>query len=116
ACHPCLSRWWDQSWKYYLDDLYQDIGAGDLDAVVIQFNFGFFRLAALARLIDRLTDNGTAVYLFFHSTTDVEKPDVTIRLSDAGESLARARRLLVHSAHVLNRLHLTGAVADVTLF
>jgi glycosyltransferase involved in cell wall biosynthesis len=113
---PFLSRCWEQGWNDPLDDLYQAINAADLDAVVIQFNFGFFRLAALARLIDRLTDKGIAVYLFLHSTADVEKPDVTIQLSDVRESLARARRLLVHSVHDLNRLKMAGLVNNVTLF
>ena len=113
---PFLSRCWEQGWNDSLDDLYQAINDADVDALVIQFNFGFFRLSALARFIDRLTDKGTAVYVFLHSTADVEKPDVTIRLSDVRESLARARRLLVHSVHDLNRLKTAGLVNNVTLF
>ena len=75
----------------------------------------FVALKALARLIDRLNEKGIPVYLGLHSTVDVERPDLTIRLADAASSLARARRLLVHSVHDLNRLKARGLIDNVTL-
>ncbi|MGK9234966.1 glycosyltransferase [Inquilinus limosus] len=109
-------RCWDEGWSDPLDDLYAAIRAAHVDAVVIQFNFGFFRLAAFAALIERLTEDGIAVYPCLHSTADVDKPDVTIHLRDAMPALAKARRILVHSVNDLNRLKALGLVANTVLF
>lgn len=111
-----VHRSWTQGFADPLDDLYDAICAAAVDAVVVQFNLGFFRLQALAALIDRLVDRGILVFVSLHSTIDVERPDVTIRLQEAKSSLARACRLLVHSVHDLNRLKALGLVDNVTLF
>jgi glycosyltransferase involved in cell wall biosynthesis len=108
-------RCWEQGWSDPLDELYQAIAAAEIDAVVIQFNFGFFELQALARLIDRLSDQRIPVYMVLHSTADVNKPDLSVSLSNARSVLARARRLLVHSVDDLNRLKRFGLVDNVTL-
>ncbi len=94
----------------------QEIRAAGIDAAVFQFNFGFFRLSSLARLFERLRVLGIPVFITFHSTMDVVKPDITIRLSEITETLAHACRLLVHSVHDLNRLKDIGLVDNVTLF
>jgi glycosyltransferase involved in cell wall biosynthesis len=111
-----VNRSWTQGFADPLDDLYEAISTAAVDAVVVQFNLGFFRLPALAALIDRLVDGGILVFVCLHSTVDVEKPDLTIRLQEAKSSLARACRLLVHSVHDLNRLKTLGLVDNVTLF
>jgi glycosyltransferase involved in cell wall biosynthesis len=111
-----VHRSWTQGFDDPLDDLYGAISAAAVDAVVVQVNLGFFRLQALAALIDRLVDRGILVFVCLHSTIDVDKPDVTIRLQEAKSSLARACRLLVHSVHDLNRLKALGLVDNVTLF
>ena len=111
-----VRRCWVQGWDDSLEDLYQEIRAAKIDAAVFQFNFGFFQLASLARLCDRLHDDGIPVFITLHSTMDVVKPDITIRLSEITETLARACRLLVHSVHDLNRLKDIGLIDNVTLF
>ena len=111
-----VRRSWTQGFADPLDDLYDAICAAAVDAVVVQFNLGFFRLQALAALIDRLVERGVLVFICLHSTIDVERPDVTIRLQEAKSSLARACRVLVHSVHDLNRLKVLGLVDNVTLF
>ncbi len=111
-----ITRCWEQGWADPLDQLYQKLDAADVDAVVIQFNFGFFHLNALARLMERLTIDGKPAYIFLHSTADIQRPDVTIRLSDARNALASARRVLVHSVHDLNRLKQINLVDNATLF
>ena len=98
---PFVKRTWEQGWRDPLDQLYEAINDAKVDAVVIQFNYGFLTLKALARLIDRLGEKGIPVYLGLHSTNDVERPDLTIRLAEVAASLSRARRLLVHSVHDL---------------
>ena len=111
-----VRRSWTQGFADPLDDLYDAICAAAVDAVVVQFNLGFFRLQALAALIDRLVERGVLVFICLHSTIDVERPDVTIRLQEAKSSLARACRVLVHSVHDLNRLKVLGLVDNVALF
>jgi glycosyltransferase involved in cell wall biosynthesis len=113
---PAVRRCWTQGFEDTLDELHDAIRSAAVDAIVIQFNFGFFTLAALGRLIARLDDAGIPVYLCLHATKDVERPDLVIRLGDAREALSRARRLLVHSVHDLNRLKEQGLVDNVTLF
>ncbi|WP_461369754.1 glycosyltransferase family 4 protein [Candidatus Darwinibacter acetoxidans] len=114
--HPSVARCWEQGWSDPLDELYDAIKAAKVDAVVIQFNFGFFNLTALEGLINQLTDQDIPVYVLLHSTADVEKPDISISLSTARQALSRARRLLVHSVHDLNRLKKMGLEQNVALF
>ena len=111
-----VERCWTQGREDPLDDLLAAILARGLDAVVIQFNFGFFALAALARLLSGLKSAGVFVCLCLHSTADVLKPGLTIRLAEIVLTLAATDRILVHSAHDLNRLKEIGLVENVTLF
>jgi glycosyltransferase involved in cell wall biosynthesis len=111
-----VRRCWVQGWADPLDELFQEICAANVDAVVIQFNFGFFSLQAFARLIDRLCEAGIAIFMILHSTMDVLRPDITARLVDVKPALAKIRRLLVHSVHDLNRLKAIGLVRNAALF
>jgi len=87
----------------------------DPDVVVFQFNFGFFRLDVLGRLINRLRDAGKAVHVILHSTADVDKPDLKVSLRDAAPTFARATRLIVHGLDDLNRLKAFGLGHNATL-
>ena len=111
-----VRRCWMQDWRDKLDDLFREISESGVDAVVIQFNFGFFHPDSFARLLDRLHERGTLAIVVFHSTQDISKPEITIKLADLRASLSRARRLLVHSVHDLNRLKGIGLTHNVTLF
>lgn len=111
-----VRRCWMQGWDDPLDELFHEICVSDISAVIIQFNFGFFHLPALARLIERLKDDGVLVFICLHSTMDVATPDVTIRLGDIKDALATIDRILVHSVHDLNRMKKLGLVENVMLF
>jgi glycosyltransferase involved in cell wall biosynthesis len=113
---PFVRRCWTQGRDDSLDELYEEICAASVKAVVVQFNFGFFQIDALARLIERFDERRILTFLVLHATTDLERPDLTIRLGDVRKALARCRRLLVHSVHDLNRLKAIGLVDNVTLF
>jgi glycosyltransferase involved in cell wall biosynthesis len=54
--------------------------------------------------------------LCLHSTADVIRPDLTIRLDEIAAALATVDRILVHSVHDLNRLKRIGLVDNVALF
>jgi glycosyltransferase involved in cell wall biosynthesis len=111
-----VRRCWAADREDTLDELFEAICAAGVEAVVLQFNFGFFRLAALQLLLDRLHQRGTPVFIMMHATMDVVRPDLTIRLAEIRPALARVSRLLVHSVHDLNRLKFGGLVDNVTLF
>lgn len=108
-------RPWEQGWRDPLDGLFGAIVDAGIDAAIIQFNFGFYALDALDRLTLGLEQRGIPFYFVLHATTDIERPDLTIRLKDAAASFCRARRLLVHSVRDLNRLKTLGHVENVTL-
>jgi glycosyltransferase involved in cell wall biosynthesis len=113
---PAITRCWVQDWQDPLVELFGAICASGVDAVVIQFNFGFFHIDSFRALLDRLHRRGTPVFIVFHSTQDVFKPEMTFRLTDIRDSLASARRLLVHSVHDLNRLKAIGLADKAALF
>lgn len=111
-----VERCWTSGWDDPLDRLYDSIKAARVDAAVIQFNFGFFDIHAFGRLIRRLAADGVEVFVFFHSTADVVKPERRISLADIGDSLKDARRLFVHGIADLNRLKSVGLIDNVALF
>ncbi|TFH86511.1 glycosyltransferase [Billgrantia azerbaijanica] len=99
-----------------LETLHAAIREHDLDTVVIQFNFSFFGLAPLARLLDRLHGEGIRTLVFFHSTADVEWGGLAKSLGEMRDALARCDRLMVHGVDDLNRLKAMGLDANATLF
>lgn len=111
-----VTRCWRSGWDDELDDLYQAIRAAGVAAAVIQFNFGFFDLASLGRLITRLIADGIGVHIFFHATADIVRRNQTLSLSIISEQLAQATRLYVHGVDDLNRMKQLGLIENVVLF
>lgn len=109
-------RCWSTDRSETLDDLYDTIIARGLRAVVLQFNYSFFTLPAMSRLIHRLKDAGIAVHCFFHSTRDVMHGDQLLSLSSIADALARADRLYVHGVQDMNILKGFGLVRNVVFF
>ena len=108
-----------RTWRTGLQDDLSRLGEAllkcDPDVVVFQFNFGFFQIDALGKLINKLRDAGKAVHIVLHSTADVCKPDLRITLRDAAPALARATRLIVHGVTDLNRLKSFGLHSNTVL-
>ncbi len=109
-------RCWSADRSETLDELYDTIVARGLHAIVIQFNYSFYTLPAMARLIDRLKDAGIAVHVFFHSTRDVMHGDQLLSLSSIAKTLARADRLYVHGVQDMNILKGFGLIGNVVFF
>jgi glycosyltransferase involved in cell wall biosynthesis len=84
--------------------------------VVIQYNFGFYSLEALARLIVRLKQVGIGVHCFFHATGDLIWGRRIISLRSIAPALAQADRLYVHGVQDLNRLKKIGLLDNVVFF
>ncbi len=116
--HPeRVVRCWNSGDKQEdLDAAYEQIRIRGLDAIVIQYNFGFYKLPVLARFITRLRDQGIAVYCVFHSTAEFIHGDERICLGDIREALAGASRLFVHSVPDLNRLRSYGLASNSSMF
>lgn len=86
-----------------------------IDALVIQYNFGFFSVPALGGLVRRARAAGIPSYVVLHSTADVNRGDVRASLREAIDDLALAERLIVHGVDDLNRLKGFGLVDNVQL-
>lgn len=84
------------------------------DAIVIQFNYGFFDFNQLAHLIGRNVDNGRCVFVIMHSTQDPPKHILDRQLAQISEELKRCQ-LLVHTLGDVERLAQLGMVENVQL-
>jgi glycosyltransferase involved in cell wall biosynthesis len=113
---PNVLRNWRMHGNETLDQVLSDIQARSIEVVVVQYNFGFFTLHALASLILRLKQAGVAVHCFFHATADLVRDGITITLADIAPTLAQADRLYVHSLPDLNRFKRFGLVGNVVFF
>ncbi len=110
-------RCWDSGAPHEsLDEVFEQIRTRGLDALVIQYNFGFFTLPVLARFITRLRQHGIAVYCVFHSTAEFMRGNERVSLGDIKEALGGATRLFVHSVPDLNRLKSYGLAANASIF
>lgn len=109
-------RNWRMQTAETLDELVADVLARHIEVVVVQYNFGFFTLATLASLIQRLGQADVAVHVFFHATADLMRQGQTISLASIAPALAQAQRLYVHGVPDLNRLKGFGLIHNVVLF
>lgn len=96
-----------------LDQLIADARELALDALVVQFHWGFFGLDALVALLRAMQAAGIKVYIDFHNTRSappgVAAPEVVA-------ALAGAERLLAHTLDDMQRLKDFGLADNATLF
>jgi glycosyltransferase involved in cell wall biosynthesis len=111
-----VKRCWGDYRCVDLAGLEEAILGGAFEVVVIQFNWGFFRVTAFGDLIEKLHRRGLKVIVVFHSTQDVDKPELKASLAPIKGQLALADRLLVHGVADLNRLKDVGLVHNALLF
>ena len=109
-------RCWNAHFDESLGDTYNAIIAQGLGAVIVQYNFGFFSLAAFGRLIERLKAAGVGVHCFFHSTADLNRSGQHISLASIASSLKLADRLYVHAVEDMNRLRGHGLADNLVFF
>lgn len=98
------------------DDLIHTLRTAPLDALVIQYNYGFFSPARLGRIIADSHALGRQVHVFLHATEDIDLPDFKASLRDIVDELRQADRVYVHGIADLERLRAMGVVANSTLF
>jgi len=75
------------------------------EAVVIQYNFGFYSPFALNKLTSRLVSRGVAVFIVLHSTSDPDPAILDVKLQDLMPTLSVVSHILVHSESDLEALH-----------
>lgn len=109
------SRCWDVGDEDKLQDLNAEIEAREFDALVIQWNFGFFHHDHLERFIAVQKAAGRVVLLDLHSTIDPAHAPQK-KLINFIPALALADCVLTHSIDDMNRMKALGLVANVTLF
>ncbi|EAW40383.1 putative Glycosyltransferase [marine gamma proteobacterium HTCC2080] len=108
------TRCWHSGGTDDLQRLACELDAFEPAAVVVQFNYGFFDLSALAGLIENQKAQGRVVMVVLHSTQD--PPDLPERsLSLIVPALAQCDRLLVHGVPDLNRLKAIGLTDNTAL-
>lgn len=109
-------RCWENSSNKDLNTLINNISKEKLEALVIQFHFSFFELFAFGEMLDLLKDKGIRIFITFHGTEDIDKPDFKVSLSWIRESLKKIDRIFVHGISDLNRFKDFGITENVTLF
>lgn len=111
-----VKRVWNNASDLDLDSLYLSIKEAKIDILVIQFNFGFYNLYALEKLILKLQKLNIKIFITLHSVEDVDKEDFKASLGWISKTLATVERLFVHNISDLNILKSFGLVDNVTLF
>lgn len=111
-----VERVWQDAGDVTLDDLYLSIIKHEIDTLVFQFNFGFFNLYALEKLIIKLKKENIKIYLTLHSVQDVDKEDFKASLGWISETLQMVDGILVHNISDLNILKSFGLIDNVMLF
>lgn len=112
-----VTRCWEENIDApHVDHVLEKLLEQQVGAVVIQYNFAFFSVAALGRLVRQLHERGIPSYVFLHATADVQQENRHISLRHAAQDLALAERLVVHGVADLNRLKSFGLIENVLLF
>lgn len=109
-------RCWQAGGADNLHTLEQTIIDQGVSQVLIQFNFSFFCLIALQRLMQNLLDQNIQVLLTLHSSADVYWGETLKTIRDLQPAIGRIQRILVHSVADLNRLKSFSLVENVSLF
>lgn len=108
----CWNAEQEESFEYALETILEE----GIEAVIIQYNFGFCSLPNLAAFLQQLRQHQIQAHVFFHSTADV-KHDARIKsLGTIRDSLAQAERLYVHGVDDVNRFKEWGLIDNVVYF
>ena len=96
-----------------LDRVIADARKFALDALIVQFHWGFFGLGALLTLMREMRAAGIRVVIDFHNTRSAPAAAAE---QEVVRALAGAERLLVHTLDDMQRLKALGLSANVALF
>ncbi len=110
-----VERWWRSRWEPNLEELAERLRNSDADVVHVQFNFGFFELADLARFLEAIDRDGRATVLTLHATHEPVIGDDVVRLSDIALTLSQLDQIIVHQRLDVERLETFGVTDNVLL-
>jgi glycosyltransferase involved in cell wall biosynthesis len=113
---PAVFRCWHNFREEHLDSLLDRIVLEQLELLVIQFNFAFFNLQALADLLEQLFERNIGVVIFLHAVADAFMDGKTASLASIAPTLARADQIMVHTPADIKALYDAGLSDNVTLF
>lgn len=108
-------RCWEPGENDRLDELSAAIEAAGVTTVVLQFNYGFFKLEHLAEFVLAQREAGRVVIAMLHATIDPAHVPHK-RLEIIVPALRACQRVLVHAPGDLNRLKGHGLLDNVALF
>jgi glycosyltransferase involved in cell wall biosynthesis len=112
---PGVLRCWESGDQDTLDELAAAIDAAGVTTLVLQFNYGFYKLENLAQFLQAQVGAGRVVIAMLHATIDpAHVPHKRLELMVP--ALRACQRVLVHSPGDLNRLKGYGLLDNVTLF
>lgn len=111
---PEVVRCWDQDQPDDLERLAAAIDTEGCDAIVLQFQYGFYHFGPLADFLVGQHAAGRSVIVMMHATQDPpHAPDR--KLSTLVDALAVCDRVFVHGVGDLNRLKALGLVHNVAI-
>lgn len=102
--HRCWGDRFDKDNQPLIDAILE----GGFTHTLINFNFGFFSMQNLAKVLDKLSEANIKVTIIFHSVKDVTIEGLESSLSWIKESLKKVDKLLVHNIEDLNILKSFG--------
>ncbi len=109
---PC----WSAGEQDDLKELARQVDAHDVDALIIQVNYGFFNFAALNQFVAQQVGRGRSVVMTLHSTQDPPARILRKRLVDLRPALSGCQRVLVHTEQDAERLAKSGVSRNVSVF
>ena len=110
-----IERCWTHRYQPDLSALAQALDRGNADVVHIQFNFGFFEVANLAKLVEQQRSR-RGVVITMHRTKDLEESDGSVvSLDSIASTLRKADCLIVHQQEDVDRLREMGLHDNVLL-
>lgn len=86
----------------------------NINAVVIQFNYGFYDFSAFSDFLRAQASAGRVVFVILHSTQDPDPKILDRKLSDLADSFSKCF-LFVHAVHDVERLNQLGQKDNVFL-
>jgi len=89
--------------------------ANNFDAVLFQFNFGFFDIHDFAKTLAALHGAGIDTFLIMHKTSDAFIDGRSVSLEEIAPTLKDCTRVFVHGVDDINRLKSMGIVDNVVL-
>ncbi len=112
ALIPCWENKKDQSIVKILRVIRQE----RITTVVIQFNFAFFTLNALSKLINTLSELSVKVCVIFHAIELAGRSGKKTSLTSITDALKKADNLLLHNKADLEQFRKMGLSSNSSLF